>query len=376
MFSKDIIIFVIITTWNKIEVMMKKKVALAISGGIDSAISAHLLKEMGYEVVGVHFQFWTWENDPLNLSATRKSQIIDYIKEKFNFEIEILIFENYFKKTVVDKLLTELSAGRTPNPCVICNPLVKFKLLKEYADKENIIYISTGHYARVKYTHDGYFKLLKAVDPQKDQSYMLSYLNQELLSRIIFPLGETYKKDIIKLGKKLGLKTIEFGESQDLCFVNTDHYKQFISESIPDSIYPGDIVDTSGKKIGRHEGLVYYTIGQRKGIKVSAEKPYYVIRKDSMRNQLIVGYIDELGGDQMMVNNLNWIHHEPVTPFTCDVKIRYGSPSIGCSIKKTSKNTLQVKLSRKLRDITPGQYAVFYNKDEVLGGGKIFGVKQ
>jgi len=354
---------------------MKKKVALAISGGIDSAVSAYLLKEMGYEVVGVHFQFWTWENAYSNLSTMKKS-LIDDVKQKIGFEIEIIKYKDYFRKTVVEKFLSELSKGRTPNPCVICNPLVKFKLLKDYADKEKITYISTGHYARTDYDNDEYYRLLKGIDPQKDQSYMLSYLNQEFLSRTIFPLGETYKKDNINLGKKLGLKTIEFGESQDLCFVSSDHYKQFISESIPDLIYPGGIVDTSGKKIGRHEGLVYYTIGQRKGIKVSAEKPYYVIRKDSLKNQLVIGYIDELGGDQMMVNNLNWIHREPITPFTCDVKIRYRSPSVGCSIEKRSENVFHIKLSCTLRDITPGQYAVFYSDDEVLGGGMISEIKK
>jgi tRNA-specific 2-thiouridylase len=354
---------------------MKKRVALAISGGIDSAISAYKLKEIGYEVVGVHFQFWTWENNNTNFQNLGNS-LIDDIKEKIGFKIEILKYEDFFKNTVVNNFLSELTQGRTPNPCVICNPLIKFKLLKDYADKEKITYISTGHYARVECVYDGIYKLLKGIDPQKDQSYMLSYLNQELLSRTIFPLGETYKKENKNLGKKLGLKTIEFGESQDLCFVNTDHYKQFISESLHDSIYPGDIIDTSGKKLGRHEGLSYYTIGQRKGIMVSAEKPYYVIRKDSKRNKLVVGYIDELGRDQMEVNNLNWIHLEPITPFTCDVKIRYRSPSVGCSIEKMNKNTFQVKLSRKLRDITPGQYAVFYAGDEVLGGGKISGINR
>jgi len=354
---------------------MEKQVALAVSGGIDSAVSAYLLKEMGYEVVGVHFKFWEWENDATSLSSFKKG-LIDDIKEKIGFKIEILEYEDLFKKTVVNKFLSELSNGRTPNPCVICNPLMKFRLLKDYAVKEKIAYISTGHYARVKYDHDGFFILKKGVDFQKDQSYMLSYLNQELLSRIIFPLGETYKKDNMNLGKKLGLKTIEFGESQDLCFVSTDHYKQFVSESIPDLIHPGDIVDTSGKKIGQHEGLAFYTIGQRKGIKVSAEEPYYVIRKDTMRNKLVVGHINEWGGDQMVVINLNWIHHEPITPFKCNVKIRYRAPSIGCNIEKMNNNKFQVKLSRKMRDITPGQYAVFYTEDEVLGGGKISGVKQ
>lgn len=354
---------------------MNKIVAVAISGGIDSAISAYLLKEMGYEVLGINFQFWTWENDPPSISTVRIS-LLDDIMEKVGINIEILKYEDLFLNNVVDKFLSELSQGRTPNPCVICNPLVKFKILKDYADKEKIAYISTGHYARVKYDHDGFFKLKKGIDRQKDQSYMLSYLNQELLSRTIFPLGRTYKKDNINLGKKLGLKTIEFGESQDLCFVNTDHYKQFIKKSIPDFIHPGDIVDNYGKKMGQHEGLVYYTIGQRKGIKISAEKPYYVISKDLMRNQLVIGHLDELGGDKMVVNDLNWIHHEPITPFTCEVKIRYRSPSVRCTVNKINKNVFSVKLSCNLRDITPGQYAVFYSDDEVLGGGKISGVKQ
>ncbi|MCD4727957.1 MAG: tRNA 2-thiouridine(34) synthase MnmA [Pirellulales bacterium] len=354
---------------------MKRKVAIAISGGVDSAISAYLLQEMGYEVVGVHFQFWTWGNN-LSSSENLKRTLVDDIREKIGLRIEIIKEENYFKKTIVDNFLSELSKGQTPNPCVRCNPFVKFKLLKDFAEKENIINISTGHYARVESNHGRNYKLIKGVDPEKDQSYMLCNLNQELLSRTIFPLGGTYKKDNIDLGKNLGLKIIEFPESQDLCFVDTKYYKQFISESIPNSIQPGDIIDKSGKTIGRYKGLVYYTIGQRKDIRVSAEKPYYVIRKDIFKNQLIVGHIDELGRDQMVVNNLNWIYKQPIMPFTCDVKIRYKSPYVRCRIEIASESEIKVNLSRKLRDITPGQYAVFYSGDEVLGGGIISGKEQ
>jgi len=354
---------------------MKRKVAIAISGGVDSAISAYLLQEMGYEVVGVHFQFWTWGNN-LSSSENLKRTLVDDIREKIGLRIEIIKEENYFKKTIVDNFLSELSKGQTPNPCVRCNPFVKFKLLKDFAEKENIINISTGHYARVESNHGRNYKLIKGVDPEKDQSYMLCNLNQELLSRTIFPLGGTYKKDNIDLGKNLGLKIIEFPESQDLCFVDTKYYNQFISESIPNSFQPGDIIDKSGKTIGRHKGLVYYTIGQRKDIRVSAEKPYYVIRKDIFKNQLIVGHIDELGRDQMVVNNLNWIYKQPIMPFTCDVKIRYKSPYVRCRIEIASESEIKVNLSRKLRDITPGQYAVFYSGDEVLGGGIISGKEQ
>ncbi len=355
--------------------MMRKKVALAISGGVDSAISAYLLQEMGFEVVGVHFQFWAWGKN-LSSSAKIKNNLIDDIREKIGLRIETIKEENYFKKSIVDNFLSELSKGQTPNPCMRCNPFVKFKLLKDFAKKENIFNISTGHYARIESNHSRIYKLIKGVDPEKDQSYMLCNLNQELLSRTIFPLGRTYKKDNIDIGKNLGLKIIEFPESQDLCFVDTKYYKQFISESIPDSIQPGDIIDSSEKIIGQHKGLVYYTIGQRKDIRVSAEKPYYVIRKDFIQNQLIVGHIDELGRDQMVVNNLNWIYKQPEMPLTCDVKIRYRSPYVRCSIEIASEGTIKVNLSRKLRDVTPGQYAVFYSGDEVLGGGIISGKEQ
>ena len=350
---------------------MKKKVALAISGGIDSAISAYLLQEMGYEVVGVHFQFWTWEKN-LSSSATLRKTLIDDIKKKIGIRVETIKKKSFFKKTIVNNFLSELSKGQTPNPCVRCNPFVKFKLLRDFAEKEKIFYISTGHYARIEYSRDRNFKLIKGIDSEKDQSYVLCNLNQELLSRAIFPLGETFKKDNIVLGKSLDLKIIEFPESQDLCFVNTNHYKQFISESVPNSIQPGDIIDNSKNIIGQHKGLVYYTIGQRKNIRVAAEKPYYVIKKDFIQNHLIVGHMGELGRDQMVVNNLNWIYKQPKMPFTCDVKIRYRSPYVRCRIEIASESAIKVNLSQKLRDITPGQYAVFYSGDEVLGGGIIF----
>jgi len=349
---------------------MKKTVALAISGGIDSAVSAYLLKELGYEVLGIHYKFWTWANASSDLQDT-KNKSIKNIKEKIGIQIKIQDYSYFFKKTVVDNFLSELSKGRTPNPCVICNPLVKFKLLKDFADKAKINHISTGHYARVENDIDGCSRLLKGIDNQKDQSYMLCYLNQEILSRTIFPLGNRYKREIYDLGKNLRLQAIELKESQDLCFINADNYKHFLGESIPHAVFPGGIVNTSGETIGQHKGLAYYTIGQRKGIKVPAEKPYYVLRKDIKRNQLVIGNRNELGTDTMMVINPNWIHHKPKTLTNCDVKIRYRSPSVSCTLEKMNKKTYQVKLTRKLPDITPGQYAVFYTGDEVLGGGKI-----
>ena len=349
---------------------MNKKVALAVSGGIDSAISAYKLKELGFEVVGVNFLFWKWENSTQVSSKTINSLVED-ISRKIGFEIRVLDYEKIFKDTIVNRFLSELSLGQTPNPCVKCNPLVKFKLLREFADKENIEFISTGHYARVEKNKEGTFKLMKGIDQKKDQSYVLCYLTQELLSRTIFPLGETHKSENIEIAKQLDLKSLQIGESQDLCFVSPDHYQQFIRETLSTSSTTGDIVDVNGNKLGVHTGLALYTIGQRKGIQVSAEKPYFVMKKDLLSNQLVVGHLDELGNNKFVVKNVNWINLKDNEIISCDVKIRYRSQPIKCNIEKGKEGELFMTLIKEMRDITSGQYAVFYDGEEVLGGGVI-----
>lgn len=354
---------------------MHKKVALAVSGGIDSAISAFKLKKLGLEVIGINFKFWKWENNSPE-SPTLNIALLEDIGKIIGFEIHILEYEKYFKDTIVDRFISELSSGQTPNPCVMCNPLVKFKLLKDFADKEKIDFISTGHYARVEKDKEDVYKLMKGIDRKKDQSYVLCYLTQELLSRAIFPMGETYKVDNVEIAKQLDLKSVQVGESQDLCFVSPDHYQQFIRESLPTSFAPGDIVDINGTKLGIHSGLALYTIGQRKGIKVSAEKPYYVMKKDLSTNQLIVGHLEELGNSKLVVDDVNWINPVDKATISCDVKIRYRSQPIKCKIKKGKGNEYLVTLIKEMRDITPGQYAVFYNGEEVLGGGVITEIKQ
>jgi tRNA-uridine 2-sulfurtransferase len=347
----------------------KKNVALAVSGGVDSAIAAILLKESGYNVIGINFQFWRWENN--SDKYLHNSSLLSDLERKIGINIQVIKHENIFKEIVVKHFLSGLSTGITPNPCVRCNPLMKFHLLNEFAQKEDIEYISTGHYARVDKGNDGYYRLLKGFDPQKDQSYVLCCLTQHILSKTIFPLGESYKKDNLKIAKQLGLKSGNVGESQDLCFVSPDQYKHFIKESIPEALVAGNIIDKYGNILGAHIGLALYTIGQRKGIKISSNKPYYVLKKIQNSNQLVVGHIEDLGNSHFIVENVNWIRPQNNAVLSCDVKMRYRSQMIKCNLENHGRNHWKVSLTRQVRDITPGQYAVFYDGEEVLGGGVI-----
>ncbi|MCD6356753.1 MAG: tRNA-specific 2-thiouridylase, partial [Anaerolineaceae bacterium] len=247
-------------------------------------------------------------------------------------------------------------------------------LLIDLAKERGYSFISTGHYAIVEFDKCGHYKLKMGVDANKDQSYMLGYLNQDILSKILFPLGKTYKKDNLELGKKLGIEAVNINESQDLCFVKPKHYYEFINSALKGQITPGNIINQKGNILGQHNGLVYYTVGQRKGIRISSAKPYYVIRKNIENNELVVGHLNELGKKTMHVVNINWIIKEPKMPFTCDVKIRYRAPAISCKISKTGKS-LFVKTNKLLRDITPGQYAAFYKNSELLGSGAITGTE-
>lgn len=349
--------------------MYKKKVILAISGGVDSAVSVHILQSLGYEVTGLNFIFWKWEDDTSKKQAAR--DILDDISQKFSIEIIQQDQRNYFKGRIVNQFIKGAENGLTPNPCVFCNPTVKFELLLKYAALHQFDLIATGHYARVFYEKvtDMYY-LQKGVDETKDQSYMLCYLDQEILSRTIFPLGDKTKTEIVALGKELGLQSADCEESQDLCFVAPENYHAFLSSSIT-AQKDGQIVDVSGNTLGQHNGLFHYTIGQRKGIKVFSSEPYYVIGKNYERNELIIGHQNESDVNAFEVSDSNWIAGEPAFPLASYVKIRYRSKLIACSVTKENNGNMQVNLANSAKGITPGQYAVFYDGDIVLGGGKI-----
>ncbi len=349
---------------------MVKKIVLAFSGGVDSTIAAIRLTEAGYKVEAVYLDLWKWQDEHQQIIKVEKNA--NELKKIIPLNFHSIDAGGIMKKIVVDDFKSQLASGMTPSPCVRCNPMVKFALMLKFADEHAIDSIATGHYARIRQKADGSYALLKARDASKDQSYMLCYLNQEILSRTVFPLGDTLKSENKLLAERYGLSVSEQAESQDLCFLNHYSYNDFVEHFSADVLKPGDIVDVKGNLLGKHNGLALYTIGQRKGVKIPSEEAYYVIDKDILQNRLIVGYLSELGKQAMIVENANWIDGKEIIECECDVKIRYRSKlHNGLVSKLNDKKGYHVQFNEKLRDITPGQYAVFYNDEEVLGGGMI-----
>ena len=349
--------------------MNKKEILLAVSGGIDSAVSIHLLQQSGFKVHGVYFEFWHWENE----TVSDKHHILQLISRILKVEIETLDYRESFRKSIIQSFITEQKNGLTPNPCVRCNPTVKFRLLQELADKRGVHHISTGHYARVKHDMINEHHLLKTgVDADKDQSYVLCYLDQSILSRVVFPMGELIKKEVYEIGKNLNLPLQKNSESQDLCFVKPENYTLFLKEVLGKP-KKGEIVNSSGQVIGTHDGLQFYTIGQRKRIRVSNKEAFYVLRKDINSNKLIVGMQKELDNPEFFIHHINWIPQKPKMPFTSDVKIRYRSKRFRCRVDEKENDIYKISCETSPRGVTPGQYAVFYEGDYVIGGGKILG---
>lgn len=348
---------------------MKEKIALAFSGGVDSSIAAIKLAKAGFDVHAIYLKFWKWKDNETYLQNLKKT--VQDIESQVKITFSLIDAAEIMRETVVDDFINQLKIGMTPSPCIRCNPLIKFRLLLHYADEHSIEKIATGHYARVIQAKDGESLLYRAKDKSKDQSYMLCLLTQSILSRTVFPLGEFTKNEIVAYAKELELIVSEQPESQDLCFLNQYSYNDFIEHFSPDILIPGKIVDQSGKELGQHNGLPLYTIGQRKGIRIASSAPYYVIEKDIAGNRLIVGHLSELGRDKMRVDQVNWISGVEILNIECDVKIRYRSKLFKGIVEKCNDGSYSVQFSEKLRDITPGQYAVFYKGDNVLGGGMI-----
>ena len=371
----------------------KKRVIVGMSAGVDSSVAAALLKEQGYDVVGVFLHFWKEpgqdalrENKCCSLEsqqdARKVAQILDIPLYTVNAAQE-------FKREVVDYFLEETKAGRTPNPCVVCNERIKFNFLFKKMLEMDADFVATGHYAEVK-NIDGKFHLYTSSDEEKDQTYFLYSLSQNQLSRILFPVG-TYKKPAIrKIAEKIKLPVFDKEDSQGLCFTPEKTPTKFIKRNL--KLSPGDIITTDGKKIGTHDGLELYTIGQRKGINIGGNGPYFVVERDFKNNQLIVTnneQDEQIFKKSMLVELKNWIAGEPELPLEVNVKIRYRHPLVRGIIKQvtsdkrqvTSKSgqrskvkgqVYEVEFLEKQKAITPGQSAVFYADDnEVLGGGTI-----
>jgi tRNA-specific 2-thiouridylase len=278
-----------------------------------------------------------------------------------------------FRETVVQYFLDGYAAGVTPNPCLLCNRQIRWTFLLEHALALGADYMATGHYARKQTTDEGEQQLLRAVDPSKDQSYVLHVLNQEKLARALFPVGEYPKSEIRKIAETLGLPVYKRPDSQDLCFLAGEDYRDFIQRNAADILAPGAILTREGERLGQHNGLANYTIGQRKGLGVASPVPLYVLGKDAATNTLIVGEADELGTSELIAADVSWMSGEaPREPFRAEVKIRYTAREAWAQVTPLEGGRqARVRFDAPQRDVTPGQAAVFYAGDLLVGGGII-----
>jgi tRNA-specific 2-thiouridylase len=376
--------------------MNGKRVLVAMSGGVDSSLAAVLLKEQGYDVIGATMQLWpsylpdpTDEGGCCSLTAVEDAR---RVAAKIGIPFYVVNFQEIFQREVIDRFVDEYAAGRTPNPCIVCNTYVKFGALLHKARQLGADYLATGHYARVE-SGEGRYLLRKAVDASKDQTYALYGLTQEHLAATLFPLGGLHKSETRQLAAAHDLSVANKPDSQEICFVHGD-YRDFLKTFHPELHRPGDIVDLNGNVVGKHEGLAFYTIGQRKGLGALGPKPMFVIALDKDKNQVIVGDSSQVMGSSLLAGNMNWIAIPDLqSSMRVMAKIRYSFPPAWAIISPaaadertastasataasatatgTVADLVKVEFEQPQRAITPGQAVVFYDEDKVVGGGTI-----
>lgn len=348
-----------------------KKVVIAMSGGVDSSVAAALLKQQGYEVIGITMQIWEPKSDFGGCCSISAINDARSVAQKLGIPHYVLNFRKEFESLVINNFIEEYKNGRTPNPCIRCNQFIKFDLLIKKAKKLGADYIATGHYARIVKTQGSIFKLLIGKDPLKDQSYVLYSMNQESLSYTLFPLGELTKKEVRKIAKELDLSVSEKQESQEICFVENNDYGSFIEKRFPKYFKPGFIFDMKSNVVGKHKGILYYTIGQRKGIGAHKNKKY-VVKIDVKNNALIIGEDKDLLRNSLVAEDINFISgksHKKCIEICA--KIRYNSPAVDAKLTFMCNSNANIEFKHPQRAVTPGQSVVFYYMDEVLGGGII-----
>ncbi|MBT3267050.1 tRNA 2-thiouridine(34) synthase MnmA [Candidatus Poribacteria bacterium] len=363
---------------------MARRVLVAMSGGVDSSVVAHLLAAEGHEVLGVTMRLGN--HDTVEPDADKPTCCgLDGIRDARRVAAQLDIpyyavnYEQLFAEKVVDYFADEYLNGRTPNPCVMCNQELKFGKLLELADDIGADYVATGHYARIDCTPDGHnpahgpgLTLRRARDASKDQTYVLFSMTQSQLSRTLFPLGDMTKDEVRDVAREMGLITAEKAESQDICFIPDDDYRRFLRERLPGAVEPGVIADADGREVGRHSGAANYTVGQRRGLGIAAAAPVYVTEIQAGANVVVVGSSDKLLRSACDVERVNWVAGEPpMSPVEATVKIRYRDDGAPAKVFPAEHGTARVDFVEPRRAITPGQAAVFYDGDLVLGGGWI-----
>ena len=349
------------------------KVVVAMSGGVDSSVAAALLKQQGHEVIGMMLRLWSEPGkEDSNRCCTPDSMAqARRVAAKLDIPFYVVDAKNVFRDTVVQYFLDGYARGETPNPCLLCNRQIRWTFLLDHALALGADFMATGHYVRRK-EDGGKIALLRAVDPSRDQSYVLHVLTQEKLQRALFPVGEYPKTEIRRIAESFGLPTASRPDSQDLCFLAGEDYRNFLQRNAADMLRPGEIVTRDGRVVGQHNGLPNYTIGQRKGLGAASPVPLYVLDKDAGTNTVIVGTQDELGTRELIAKDVNWIRGEaPTEPFRAEVKIRYTARPAWAWVTPLDGDQARVQFDAPARDVTAGQAAVFYVEEEVLGGGII-----
>lgn len=350
------------------------KVVIAMSGGVDSSVAAALLCQQGFEVIGMMLRLWSEEScEEKNACCTPESVYqAKRVAAKLDIPFYVVDAKKIFREAVVQYFIDGYRNGLTPNPCAHCNKVMRWGYLLEYSQRIGADYLATGHYARVYRNPLGKVSLMQGLDKSKDQSYVLSRLNQHQLSRTLFPLGDLEKRKVRQIAEELNLEVAGRPDSQDLCFISGGDYREFLRRQAPDLVKPGEIVNLQGKVIGMHQGLAFFTVGQRQSLGISSPVALYVIRKELDTNRLVVGIKNEVGRAEFEVSGTNWIEDFSFgKPISADVKVRYKAQPVRASVTRLDETCAQVNLERELFDITSGQLAVFYDQACVIGSGII-----
>ncbi len=348
---------------------MAKRVLVAMSGGVDSSVAALLVQRAGHEVVGCTLNLWSYENrvEPHNECCSLE---VLAVCRQLGVDHHLLDCGRDFKAAVVDPFVEDYLSGLTPSPCGHCNRLVRFPLLLEAMERLGCDALATGHHARIAPV-DGRLRLLRGVDPFKDQAYFLYGLAPDDLARIQFPVGGMLKDEVWKIASAHGLVSARKPESQDLCFLPRGDYRAFLKANARRAIEPGEVVDTDGNVLGRHEGLPFYTVGQRRGLPVSRSARTYVVGLDAAANRLVVGDEDALYAEGLVADGVHWLGPAPAPGAPVEVKVRYRGATLPARWAPAGGGRIEVRFERPQRAVTPGQLAVLFSGDVLLGGGVI-----